>query len=129
VIREFFVKLDGRFQKIRFEDIQYVEAFKNYVRIITSKKIYVVLITLKQMEGVLSSNLFCRIHRSYIVSVSHITAFDQELVYLEGKELPLSTQYHPLLSSKVMIVISELRRKPNPSQLQLHSKKVPSATT
>jgi two-component system, LytTR family, response regulator len=109
----FFIRLDSKYQKIQFDEIKYVEACKNYIRIVTTKKAHIVLITMKQIERVLPSNLFCRVHRSYIVSLNYINAFDHELVYMDGIELPLSVPFQKPLQNKVMIVTSVLRcRKP-----------------
>ena len=66
---------------------------------------------MKQLERVLPSHMFCRVHRSYIVSLAYITAFDHELIYMEGMEFPLSSQFQETLQNKVMIVTSELRKR------------------
>ena len=107
----FFIRVDSKYQKIQFDEIKYVEARKNYIRIVSTKRSYVVLITMKQIERVLPTNMFCRIHRSYIVSLHHINAFDRELVYMDGLELPISGAFQSTLQNKVMIVFCELRYK------------------
>lgn len=122
MLRHFFIRLDGKYQKIPFDDIRYVEACKNYIRIVTGVKSYMVLITMKQIERVLPQNIFCRIHRSYIVSLNFINAFDHELVYLDGIDLPLSAQFLESLQHKVYIVTSELRSKPVLSNVHISTR-------
>ena len=115
----FFVRLNGRYQKVRFVDIQYIESFKNYVRITTAGKAFVVLLSLKQIETVLPPQDFCRVHRSFIVSLAQVTAFDHELVYLEGKEIPLSPQYTEQLHARVMILTATIRTGPIPAEFAI----------
>jgi len=105
----FFIRTDNKYVKINFHDICYVEVCGNYVRIVTTKKSFLVLISMKQVEKVLPSKSFCRVHRSFIVSLSSITAFDNEIVYLDSEQIPLSEHYKNLLQEKVMIVLGDVR--------------------
>ncbi len=89
----FFIRTDNKYVKVNFHEINYVEACGNYVRIVTPNKSFIVLLSMKQMEKVLPCKLFCRVHRSYIVALNSITAFDHELVYLDNKHIPLSDFY------------------------------------
>jgi len=43
---------------------------------------------MKQLEEHLPADLFCRVHRSYIVSIDHVMAFDNTTVYLKDVEVP-----------------------------------------
>lgn len=85
----FFVRMDGRYVKINFHDIIYMEGRRNYIRIVTENNFYMVLITMKQMEQMLPAALFRRIHKSFIVSMDKVMEFDSETVYLKNKELPI----------------------------------------
>ena len=65
-----FVKVDGQHQKIAYNDIQFVEAFADYVKIwISNEKRIVTLQTMRNMETALPSDRFVRIHRSYILRI------------------------------------------------------------
>jgi DNA-binding LytR/AlgR family response regulator len=66
---------------------------------------------MKQMEEYLPQNLFCRIHRSYIVSLNKIEAFDHEYVYLKKMQLYLSPQYFDVLKTKLIIICSDCKQK------------------
>lgn len=106
----FFVRLDNRYVKIDFHEIRYAEACANYVRIITIGRQYMVLTSLKQLEKLLPRQLFCRIHRSYIVSLAALTAFEKEEVWIDGKRLPIGAQYRYELPGRVTILVPESRR-------------------
>src|ERR1700761_7287564 len=63
----FFIRHEGRNVRLDFEDILYIEARKNYTRLVLQERPpFLVLITLKQWERILPPDLFCRIHRGYI---------------------------------------------------------------
>ena len=110
-MRSLFVKVDGKYKAIVFTEICYVEALKNYVRIHTAKKVFVVHITLKQIEGHLPTHQFCRIHKSYIIYLDNLTEFDYDSVTLGNIQLPLSSQYAPILKSKLNVVNNDKKLK------------------
>jgi len=100
----FFIKEKGRYLKIPFNEIVFVEGCRNYIKIVTEDKVYLLLIAMKRMEQLLPAFLFKRIHRSYIVSLDKITGFDTDSVYLKDKELPIGQLYKGELEKVVMII-------------------------
>jgi two-component system LytT family response regulator len=104
-----FIKIDGENLKVYFSDIIYLEAVNKYVRIVTKKRIYLVSATMKNIEQILPPDQFCRIHRSYIISLEHTEKFGNDLLSISNKELPIGKQYKSSLCSKVTILYSEAR--------------------
>lgn len=105
----FFVRIDRKYIRIAYDELIYVEACKNYTRLVTQSKQYIVLISMKQVEAILPSTLFCRVHRSYIVSINRITSFEHETIWLGEKEIPLSATYKDQLMGRITILASEAR--------------------
>lgn len=106
-----FLNVGRRHKKILFNEILYVEASKNYVRIHTLKSSFVANYSLKEIELFLPSTLFFRIHKSYLVSLDKITEFDCESVYVDKMSLPLSLQFCGPLKSKLNIACPKKRMK------------------
>ncbi len=103
-----FVKVDGQFQKIAYNDILFVEAFADYVKIwISNEKRIVTLQTMRNMETSLPTDRFVRIHRSYIVSKSRIEAIQNNAVIIGQKQLPIGKNYKELVQS----IVSNARLK------------------
>ena len=100
----FFIRVNGKYIKIDFQEILYVEGCGNYIKILTEGKSHLVLITMKRMEQLLPAYLFKRIHKSYIISLDKITEFDGYSVYMKEKALPIGEQYKGVLGKAVMIV-------------------------
>lgn len=71
-------------------DILYMEADRNYSRIFTNNKEYLLAITLKSIEEKLPLDLFVRIHRSYIINLAHIDEVADGHVVIAQKAIPLS---------------------------------------
>ena len=86
----FSVKVDGKVVKIRFEDIQYIEGLKEYVRIVCSNGRFVTLESLKNLEELLPSPHFLRVHKSYIIAKEKVVALEGNMLEINGQKIPVS---------------------------------------
>lgn len=89
-----YVRGDRKMIKVILEDILYIESFKDYV-VIHRSQIEPLRIkqTLNNIESILPKHEFVRIHRSYIVSLSKITAYTKADVEIDKIELPIGRSY------------------------------------
>lgn len=85
-----FVRYKEKMVKIMIADILYIEADRNYSRIFTAQKEFLLSITLKTIEDKLPARLFVRIHRSYIISITHVDEVAESHVIIAQKNIPLS---------------------------------------
>jgi DNA-binding LytR/AlgR family response regulator len=104
IMAELFVKTEDKFIRIDIKSIRYIEAFDNYVQIYASKKNYKVLTSLKCLEEKLPAHQFCRIHKSYMVSIPHIVSFDNIEVELGDITLPLGRNYKDHLKQHILLI-------------------------
>ena len=88
-----FIKVDSLLLNFNFNNILWVEAYGDYVKIHTDAKIYTVYSTLKTMEKKLPKDEFFRVHRSYIVRVDKIKNVDQSNLQIKNKVIPISNTY------------------------------------
>lgn len=88
-----FVKTDYKMVRIVFSDIKYFEGLKDYVKIVTENKTYVTRQSLKLLMEKISGNNFIRVHRSYIIALSHITAITKNRVIIGTQYIPISENY------------------------------------
>lgn len=86
----FFVKADGGLVKIFFEEILFIEALKEYVKIVTSDRSVITYHTISGLEEKLPTGKFYRIHRSYIVNIKAINSIEGFVVKVAKHELPIS---------------------------------------
>jgi len=85
-----FIRTKDKMVKILFEDILYIEADRNYCRIFTKTKEYLLTMPMKSLEVQLPLELFQRIHRSHIVNITLVDEVDEMAVLIGEKSLPLS---------------------------------------
>lgn len=99
----FFVYVEYNLVKIIVEEILFIEAMKDYVKIFTtsSNKPIITKIGLKAMEEKLAGRRFVRIHKSYMVAVDKITAIKRDIICLGNTELPLSENYRESVVSQL----------------------------
>ncbi len=86
-----FIRHRERMMKIMVSDILYIEADRNYSRIFTGTKEFLLSTTLKTIEEKLANNLFVRTHRSYIVNLMHVDEVAEGHVVIGQKAIPLSS--------------------------------------
>ena len=85
-----YLKVDRDMKKIFVNDILYIEGWKDYVKIfLNSGKNFLAKQSISAMENLLSEHMFLRVHRSYMVSLNKITAYNGLAVQLEAKEIPI----------------------------------------
>src|SRR6185295_71132 len=87
---DLFVKSNGKLVRIRINDIFYVEALKEYIRIFTPDGNQVVYQTMQNIEDRLPKETFFRIHRVYIAGWRQVEAIEGNTVIVNGTQLPVS---------------------------------------
>ena len=92
------VKADrkGKFVKILFSEIMYIESMKNYVAIYTKQREQIItLLSMRELEERLPSEHFFRAHKTYIIALNQIKVIDGgEIVLLNEKDrIPLGITY------------------------------------
>ncbi len=107
-----FVRSEGRFFRISFSDIIYIEGMKDYLKIHCPEHLIVIHQTMGEMENILPAEQFIRIHKSYIVSVSKIKAVYGNSVDTGKSLLPIG----PFYKEKIMHFISGMSGNQNPQR-------------
>nr|WKN37053.1 LytTR family DNA-binding domain-containing protein [Tunicatimonas sp. TK19036] len=102
----FFIKCEGKYEKIRTDEILFIQSLQNYVVIHTENGKYMTLMSLKTLEENLDAGQFIRVHKSYIVSVAKINSFENTEISIENELIPISRSnkewvHEKLLSNKL----------------------------
>jgi len=98
---QIFIKVDSLLINFSLNDILYIEAFGDYIKIHTEQKTFVVHAKLKTVEEKLPSNDFVRIHRSYIVRLDKIKNVDPSNLEVGKTVIPISNSYRANFLSKI----------------------------
>ncbi|MFK5982962.1 MAG: LytTR family DNA-binding domain-containing protein [Flavobacteriaceae bacterium] len=85
-----FVKSNLKKRKVFLNELKYIEALGDYVKLVTENDSLVVLSTMKAFEALLPEDRFLRIHKSYIVNLDKVERYNSKIIELENQQLPLS---------------------------------------
>lgn len=92
-----FLNVQKKKVKIMFGEIVYIESQREYIKIVTTKAEYISKMSTHEIEDLLPANLFKRIHRSFIVSVSKINSYTAEEVEVNGVTIPIGRGYRDVV--------------------------------
>lgn len=99
-IKDFiFLNVQKKKVKILFSEILYIESQREYIKIITTKREYISKMSTHEIESLLPTNLFKRVHRSFIVSVSKIDSYTAEIVEVNGVSIPIGRGYRDIIEN------------------------------
>jgi DNA-binding LytR/AlgR family response regulator len=96
----FEFKANGSTKRIPFKEILYLQSLGNYIKLYTQGKSYVVLLSTKEAEAMLPKGKFVRIHKSFIINMSRVTACNAESVMLDTEKLPIGKTYKKFFLEK-----------------------------
>jgi DNA-binding LytR/AlgR family response regulator len=88
-----FVRSHDKMIKVCINNILYIEAERNYCKIHCIDKEYLLVMTLKDLEEKFTDKPLLRIHRSYIVNLSHIDEIATSHVVVAKKAIPISSDF------------------------------------
>jgi two-component system LytT family response regulator len=99
-IKDFiFLNVERKRVKVLFSEIVYIESQREYIKIVTTKTEYVSKMSTHEIEDLLPSHLFKRIHRSFIISVSKIESYTAEMVEVNGVSIPIGRGYKDVIEN------------------------------
>jgi DNA-binding LytR/AlgR family response regulator len=88
-----YFRADRKMVKVFFNDILFIEALKDYIKIVTQNKIIVTKYVLTTLAELLPADEFLRIHKSYIVAINKIESFNADSIQIAKHELPIGRLY------------------------------------
>ena len=99
----FFIYSEYNLVKITFSDIEYIEGLKDYVKIILANQTKPVITrgSIKALELQLPSEMFYRVHKSYIINVDYVQQIRRGKIKTTNAELPLSDNYRDIINKMI----------------------------
>ena len=90
----FFVKYNGRIEKILYDDLLYVEAALNYVILHTNDNKMIVYLTIKGIIEDLPPTSFIKVHKSFVVNRHKIRSIEGNVIHIGNSQIPISQNQH-----------------------------------
>jgi DNA-binding LytR/AlgR family response regulator len=100
-VRHIMVRANKKNYRLDFEDILYLEAQGDYVKLKTKDSSLLVHGTLKQFLLQLPENEFLRIHKSFVISLNKVVFIEGNRVKIGDEKLPVSLKYKDNLLLKL----------------------------
>lgn len=88
-----YLKEDKLMVKVLLNEVLYVESLKNYVKVVTKNKTVVTHSSISSMEQRLPMSKFLRVHRSFIIAISKVEAFDTSHFEIADTYIPIGRNY------------------------------------
>ncbi len=96
-----FLKSEKKVYKVDLEDIIYLEAIGDYVKVVCKQGQHIVNDTMKNLLEILPATQFIRVHKSYIISKNKINFFEGNYVKLGEKDIPIGGYYKEEIFTKL----------------------------
>ena len=100
----FFVRTNYKMEKVAFKNIRFIKSMREYIAIHTASQRFVVNQTMNKMEKELPASQFMRVHRSYIVSLSHIQKIEGNQIVMTEEKIPVGASYRKAFFDKIRLI-------------------------
>lgn len=76
--------------KVYLSKIKWIEAYGDYIKVVTDDESHLVLSTMKGFEKELPVGKFIRVHKSYIINLDRVEKFNSKFAEIGTTKIPLS---------------------------------------
>ncbi len=76
--------------KVYVSKIKWIEAYGDYIKVVTDDESHLVLSTMKGFEKELPEGKFIRVHKSYIINLDRVEKFNSKFAEIGNTKIPLS---------------------------------------
>lgn len=101
---ELYIKTDGRFVRLPYEDILFFENVGDYIKAVTKIGSFIFHDTMKALDQKISNPRFLKVHRSYIVNMNCIKDIEDNTIVIEKKVIPVSRAYKSILMNSLNLI-------------------------
>ncbi len=88
-----FIKSNGKLVRLENDDILYIESMGDYVKFTAKEKKYIALNTIKNLETKINTQLFMKVHRSFIVNTSKVDYVNGNTLFIKDSQIPVSKAF------------------------------------
>ena len=99
-----FIRDNNLLKKVRLDEILWIEAMGDYIKIRTPQQWHIVHTTLKAVEEKINSARLMRVHRSYIISLDKIDSIEEGVVNIANTPIPVAESNRSKLIQKIKLL-------------------------
>ena len=98
----FFIKCEGKIEKILYEELVYIEALLNYVVLYTEDRKLIVYLTIKSIAEQLPSTIFLKIHKSTIINIHKIKSIEGNRIDMGKAKVSISQALYESIVKEIL---------------------------
>lgn len=87
------LKSDKKLYRIKIDEINYLEALGDYVKVYYSNKSILVHETFQNMLNQLPKDEFCRVHKSFAIAFNKLEVIEGNMIKIKDKLIPIGQTY------------------------------------
>lgn len=91
--KSLFFSVNKKKVRIFTDEINYIESLREYIKVVTTQRTIITKMSLTQLEEMLNTVEFIRVHRSFIVAKDKIDSYTAVSVDIGGFEVPVGRNY------------------------------------
>jgi DNA-binding LytR/AlgR family response regulator len=99
---QFFMKVGNKYVRVRYAEIKFIEAMRDFVVVYLDHTKLATMQTLKSFTSQLPEGRFIRVHRSYVVPIARIDAIEGNMVRVQDQLIPISDS-HKNMVMKILL--------------------------
>jgi DNA-binding LytR/AlgR family response regulator len=93
-----FLKVERSMQRVQINQILYIQGYGNYLKVFTTNGMFLAYERMSDLEQLLPSTQFLRVHKSWIVALNHITRFQSHTVQIGEVDIPIGEAKRGLMA-------------------------------
>jgi DNA-binding LytR/AlgR family response regulator len=98
----FYVKCDGKIERVLYNELLYIEAMANYVTLYTTYRKLVVYLTIKGIQEKLPPEKFIQVHKSYIINTDKINNIEGTMLDLGGTKISIGLSFYDEVMNRIL---------------------------
>jgi DNA-binding LytR/AlgR family response regulator len=98
----FYVKCNGKIERVNYEELLYVEAMANYVTIYTTKEKLIVYLTIKGILEKLPKEKFIQVHKSSIVNIDKVNSIEGNMLHIADMKITIGLNFHDVVMERIL---------------------------
>lgn len=98
----FYVKCDGRIEKVLYDELVYIEAMTNYVVLYTNNSKLIVYLTLKGILEKLPAQKFLQVHKSCIVNLDCIKTIEGNMLHIGAAKITIGLSFYDKVMERIL---------------------------
>ncbi|MEO6523559.1 MAG: LytTR family DNA-binding domain-containing protein [Mucilaginibacter sp.] len=98
----FYVKCDGKIERVLYNELIYIEAMANYITLYTDSKKLVVYLTIKGIQEKLPADKFIQVHKSHIINTDKISSIEGSMLNLGNTKINIGSSFYDDVIDKLL---------------------------